>query len=311
MLVYVVTGGLGFIGQALATQLKNAGHKVIIASPVKSCNDDRFEWIKFDLNDHSTINNIIRSRPDYIYHLAWSTTPASAEINPSADINTNLTGTICLLNTLAKTYPVPILLMSSGGTVYGLSKTETIKETHELNPISIYGITKCAMERYALQSNLFESLDIRIARVSNPFGIKQSLGKPQGAATIFGRRIILGEKIEIWGSGNTIRDYIDVDDVAEGLQAIMSIDKKLCSKFPVFNIGSGVGLSLNNLIKCLETAVGLKANVVFSEQRTFDIPSNILNIDKINSISKWAPRNAGKRLEAMMVNLEKELNNSA
>ncbi|WP_397587162.1 NAD-dependent epimerase/dehydratase family protein, partial [Sphingobium fuliginis] len=256
---------------------------------------------------YSTIYNISNARPDGIFHLAWSTNPGTAELNPTADISTNLAGTICLLDHLAKTRSVPIVLVSSGGTVYGPTSPDPICETHPLNPVSIYGMTKCAMELYAQQCALLSALDIRIARVSNPFGAGQAPAKMQGAATIFARRIIRGEKIEIWGKGDVVRDYVDVEDVASGLASIMALPKAAHVQDQIFNIGSGRGLSLLDLIGKLEIATDRKADIAFAEGRGFDIPVNILNVDKLSNATGWVPQNIDKRLSVLVDTLLKEV----
>ena len=307
MATYVVTGGYGFSGRALVERLRSDGHDVIIASRAKHHDITNDNWIEYDLKDHSTVSNISNARADGIFHLAWSTNPGTAELNPSSDISTNLAGTVSLLDHLAETRSIPIVLVSSGGTVYGPTSSNPICETHPLNPVSVYGMTKCAMELYAQQCALFSALDIRIARVSNPFGAGQAPAKMQGAATIFARRIVRGEKIEIWGKGNVVRDYVDVEDVASGLVSMMKLPKADHVQDQIFNIGSGCGLSLLDLIGKLEIAIDRKANIIFGEGRGFDIPVNILDVDKIKNATGWTPRNIDQRLSVLVDTLLKEM----
>lgn len=307
MAVYVVTGGYGFAGRALVEKLRADGHDIIVASRAKHHDVTNDNWIEYDLKDHSTIANISNARPDGIFHLAWSTNPATAELNPSSDISINLSGTIALLDHLAKTWNVPIVLVSSGGTVYGPTSPDPICETHARNPVSVYGMTKCAMELYAQQCRLLSALDIRIARVSNPFGSGQAPAKMQGAATIFARKIVRGEKIEIWGQGDVVRDYVDVEDVALGLAAIMNLPRENQVRDQIFNIGSGQGLSLLDLIGKLENAVGRKADLTFSEGRGFDIPVNILNVNKLMEATGWMPQNIDERLSVLVRTLLNEM----
>ena len=159
------------------------------------------------------------------------------------------------------------------------------------------------MERYALSCQRMQALDIRIARISNPFGPGQAHARQQGAATIFARKILRGEKIEIWGDGSVVRDYIDVDDVASGLSAIMALKAENLDPYPVFNVGAGEGLSLMGLIGRLELAAGVKANLAFSDRRDFDIPNNVLNVEKLQLNAKWRPRDVQERLVALVNSL--------
>ncbi|MZE42636.1 NAD-dependent epimerase/dehydratase family protein, partial [Streptomyces sp. SID5477] len=110
-------------------------------------------------------------------------------------------------------------------------------------------------------------------------------------------------KIEIWGDGSVVRDYIDVDDVASGLSAIMALKAENLDPYPVFNVGAGEGLSLMGLIGRLELAAGVKANLAFSDRRDFDIPNNVLNVEKLQLNAKWRPRDVQERLVALVNSL--------
>ncbi|WP_295244111.1 NAD-dependent epimerase/dehydratase family protein [uncultured Brevundimonas sp.] len=303
MALYVVTGGYGFIGRALVSRLKRDGHSVIIASRAQHRSDANDDWVEFNFNDRSTVNNITNIRPDGVFHLAWSTTPGTAEADPVADVTINLAGTIALLDSLRFVSDVPIVLISSGGAIYGRTDVEKISELHPLNPISVYGTTKLAMERYALSCQRMQALDIRVARISNPFGAGQAPARQQGAATIFARKILRGEKIEIWGDGSVVRDYVDVDDVASGLTAIMALEAENLDPYPVFNIGAGQGLSLVDLVEHLEMAAGVRADLTFSDRRVFDIPNNILDVEKLQVTTEWKPRDVREGLTALVRSL--------
>lgn len=303
MALYVVTGGYGFIGRALVSRLKRDGHSVIIASRAQHRGDANDDWVEFNFNDRSTVNNITNIRPDGVFHLAWSTTPGTAEADPVADVTINLAGTIALLDSLRFVSDVPIVLISSGGAIYGRTDVEKISELHPLNPISVYGTTKLAMERYALSCQRMQALDIRVARISNPFGAGQAPARQQGAATIFARKILRGEKIEIWGDGSVVRDYVDVDDVASGLTAIMALEAENLDPYPVFNIGAGQGLSLVDLVEHLEMAAGVRADLTFSDRRVFDIPNNILDVEKLQVTTEWKPRDVREGLTALVRSL--------
>lgn len=307
MATYVVTGGTGFVGQALVERLRASGHNVIVASRAMHHHDRTQDWIEYDLRDLVSAINITNARPDGVFHLAWSTTPATAEQSPTADISTNLAGTINLLDQMAKVGGIPVVLVSSGGAVYGEVGDQPISERHETNPIGIYGTTKLAMERYATCCKLFAELNVRIARVSNPFGAKQAPAKMQGAAMVFARKIIKGDPIEIWGDGRVVRDYVDVADVASGLMAIMEIDSVRCGESPIYNIGSGKGLSLIELIRQLEEAAGLEADVRFMPQRNFDVPVNILDVSKLRNHTSWTPGDVSAQLRAFMLDLRSDI----
>ncbi|MGR9074967.1 NAD-dependent epimerase/dehydratase family protein [Rhizobium leguminosarum] len=289
---FAITGGTGFVGSVLAAELRLLGHEVILATRGRHMLTDAQHWVEYDLQDASTITNVIEAKPDGIFHLAWSTTPGSAENDPSADAKTNLGGLLAIFRHISKTMPVPIVFVSSGGTVYGKAKTLPIPEDHPLEPLSIYGITKVAAEQYAANFRALHGLDVRVARLSNPFGASQSPAKLQGAASIFARHVVLGEPITIWGDGSVVRDYIDIRDAAQALVAIMMKEPSQLEGVPTYNVGSGEGVSLNELVKMIGVAAGRTPNVSYVKGRSFDIPANILNITKLNEDTGWAPKAA-------------------
>ena len=298
---YVITGGTGFVGQALADAVRARGDEVITATRGRHLGASAAEWVEYDLKDRSTIANIVETKPDGIYHLAWSTTPGTAESDATSDIHTNLAGTVALFEEVSERLQVPLLFLSSGGTVYGVADGLPIPEDHPRNPISIYGMTKAAAERYALHFRQRRGLDVRIARLSNPFGSTQSTAKQQGAASIFTRKIITGEPIIIWGDGSVVRDYIHVEDAAAALVSVMACTGASPYDDLCFNVGSGKGVSLNDLIAVVAKLANSAANVIHEEQRAFDIPANVLDISRIRDRLGWQPRHSIEQALAKMV----------
>ncbi|NTS30619.1 NAD-dependent epimerase/dehydratase family protein [Phyllobacterium sp. BT25] len=305
---FVITGGTGFVGASLANALRALGHDAILASRGRHLHAESQYWVEYDLVDAATVANIVEAKPDGIFHLAWSTTPGSAENDPAADAKTNLGGLLALFQQVTAKLSVPVVFVSSGGTVYGKARTLPITEDHPLDPVSIYGITKLAAENYASRFWQLQGLDVRIARLSNPFGVSQSIAKLQGAATIFARQVVLGEKVTIWGDGSVVRDYIDVADSASALIGIMMAEVTDEHSIPTFNVGSGEGASLNELLRIIGDAAGREPNVSYVGGRAFDIPANILDISKIKKATGWQPRqNMKNSIQEMVQNLAERL----
>ncbi|PYE29844.1 UDP-glucose 4-epimerase [Rhizobium sp. PP-WC-1G-195] len=298
---YVVTGSSGFLGRKLCAQLMEDGHIVISATRHREAGSD-IPWIEYDLKDGATAANILEAKPDGVFHLAWSTTPGSAERDPSADISTNLVGSSKLFSLLATQGKTKVVFASSGGAVYGESERELIDEDHPLNPISVYGLTKVATEMYARHSRSAHGLDVRVARIANPFGASQPRGKLQGAASIFVRHILNGEEIRIWGDGAAVRDYVSVDDAASGIAAVMELGRDASGDMPTFNIGSGQGLSLVSLIRMIEDLLGKKALIKFGDARSFDVKRNVLSINRLTKLGAWKPTKTLSHSLAEMIN---------
>jgi UDP-glucose 4-epimerase len=226
-----------------------------------------------------------------VFHLAWATIPKTANANPLADLETNVAGTVRLLEALRDLPDVPITFVSSGGTVYGEAETLPIPEDHPLRPRTAYGASKAAAEQYALFYRRLWGVDARIVRLSNPFGPGQDVKGQLGAASIFAARALAGERIEVWGDGNAIRDYIYVDDAISGLLSAMFVPSDCFGSMdPVINIGSGRGTSLRELVSLLRDILKKPVDVTYKPGRVFDVQANVLDITRARKVLGWSPK---------------------
>lgn len=173
--------------------------------------------------------------------------------------------------------------------MYGKTAASPVNEEHPVNPIGIYGLGKLATEQYAGLMQRSSGFDVRIARLSNPYGVNINLGRAQGAASVFARQIIAQNEVFLMGDGKIVRDYIDLEDAVSALYLLMRAELVDVPGGAVFNIGSGAGLSLLELISLLEEVAGMKARVRRVNGRSFDVPYNVLNIEKIGSTVGWRP----------------------
>ncbi|OYX12002.1 MAG: hypothetical protein B7Z15_10730 [Rhizobiales bacterium 32-66-8] len=174
----------------------------------------------------------------------------------------------------------------AGGTVYGAPRESLITEEHPTNPISSYGITKLTIEKYLQLFQKLHGLEYVVLRLANPFGHGQRISATQGAVAVFFGKILRGEEIEIWGDGSVVRDYIYIDDVIRAL--LLAADRG--GQDRIFNIGSGAGRSLNDVIRSIEAATGRAAMVNYKPSRSFDVPSSVLNIERARLALDWSPR---------------------
>jgi UDP-glucose 4-epimerase len=178
-----------------------------------------------------------------------------------------------------------IVFISSGGTVYGEPVYLPIDEKHPTNPLVSYGITKLAIEKYLQLFERMHGIKAITLRVANPYGERQRVETAQGAVGVFLHRALKGKSRDIWGDGSVTRDYIHVSDVAEAfVKALEYTGNK-----NVFNISSGVGTSLNELLCVLENAIGKPIERRYLPGRSFDVPINVLNNNLAHEELNWSP----------------------
>lgn len=286
----LVLGGGGFIGSHLSEELINAGYYVVVFDKLNFSKKNiahiksNISIIEGDFNNEVDIKKSLRGI-DYVYHLVSSTLPASSNQNPIYDVETNLISSLMLFDESLKNNVKKVTFISSGGTVYGIPKDLPIKENHPRHPICSYGIIKKTIEDYLFMYNLLHGMDYNVFRLSNPYGERQNPLGMQGAIPVFLRKIVKDEQIDIWGDGSVTRDYIYIKDAVEVLVKSLKVN----SKEKVFNLGSGAGKSLNQLIDVMREVTGKDIKPKYEEARKLDVPVNILDVDLVESVFNWKP----------------------
>ncbi len=284
---YLVTGASGFIGRNLVRALRASGNTVRSAVRSKPTEPNDYECA-LDASKEQWEEAL--DDCDGVFHLAWSTVPSTANSNPLIDLATNLSGTVRMLEVLRNHPGIKLVFASSGGTVYGNPQHLPIREDHPLRPLGIYGANKVSAETFALAYRRQWGVDARIVRLSNPFGPGQDIKGTLGAATIFAARGIAGEPIEIWGDGKIVRDYVFIDDVVRAFIFAMEADSiAMGEQDPVLNVGSGRGISLNQIIKIIQAELPCKLNVTYRQSRGFDVATNVLDISRARALIDWHP----------------------
>ncbi len=287
----LILGGGGFIGSHLCEALLAQGHHVRILDRPNLARfkpfgyEEKVEWIDGDFVNRKDVDNAV-SGCDIIYHLVSTTLPSSSNANPAYDVETNVIGTLHLLEAVRKHKVRKIIFVSSGGTVYGIPEEIPIRETHPTEPICSYGISKLAIEKYLNLFNLLHGIEYCVLRFSNPFGERQRVSAAQGAITVFISKALRNKEIEIWGDGSVTRDYFHVSDAVSALIKALSYE----GNNRVFNIGSGVGRSLNEILDAIDTLTGTPVKRVYLPSRAFDVPVNILDISKAADLLDWKPQ---------------------
>lgn len=287
----VIFGGGGFIGSTIADRLLLDDHELRIFErprvvPYRKFKEnERVEWVTGDLSNTHDVNDAIEG-VDAVVHLVSTTLPKSSNEDPIYDIQTNLVATLQMLNAMVAQNIRKIIFISSGGTVYGNPVYLPIDEKHPTDPIVSHGITKLAIEKYLQMFECMHGIKAITLRVANAYGERQRIETAQGAVGVFLHHALKDIPLDIWGDGSVTRDYIHVSDVAEAfVQAVAYSGTKNC-----FNISSGAGTSLNELIDMLEDVLGKPILRNYLHGRPFDVLVSVLNNDLAREELQWAPR---------------------
>lgn len=283
----LVIGGSGFIGSHLVDALLAQGHRVRVFDRAP----ERFrsspagvEFIQGEFGDTASLAESLAD-VEMVYHLVSTTVPSTSNLDPVADIQGNLIGSVRLLEMMRAAGVRRLVYLSSGGTVYGIPQCDPVPESHPLQPISSYGIVKVAIEHYLHMEHHLHGLQYTILRASNPYGPRQGHGGVQGVIGTFLWKIAKDEPIQIWGDGSVVRDFIHVRDLA-ALCALLT-QKQVTG---CFNAGSGRGASILEVLDIVRKVVGRNVAPVFKPGRGFDVPRVVLDVNAIERSSGWAPR---------------------
>ena len=187
--------------------------------------------------------------------------------DPIADLTDNVIPSILLIQACLEAGIHRIVYISSGGTIYGPTEHVPIPETHAQNPISAYGITKLAVEKYLQMFGHSHGIEYAILRPSVPYGPRQNPLGRQGSVAVFLYHVGYGLPVTIWGDGSTTRDYFYISDLVEAL--IAAAERQL-DQNRVFNLGGSQEVSLIQLLARVEQTVGQKARVEYKPARKFD-----------------------------------------
>ena len=287
----LVLGGGGFIGSAVTDRLLLDGHLVRVLArpklvPYRSFGPkEPMEWMRGDFLNVHDLRKAVQGI-DVVFHLVSTTVPKSANDDPIWDVQSNLVGSLQLLQVLREQSVGKIIFISSGGTVYGPPQYLPINEEHPTNPITAYGITKLAIEKHLQMLTHLHGVPSLILRVSNPYGGRQRIETAQGAVGVFLHRALAGVPIEVWGDGETTRDYIYIRDVANAFARAVSYE----GEEQVFNVGTGQGTSLNTLVDLIELVINRPVKRVYKPARAFDVPVSILANQLICREFCWSPQ---------------------
>lgn len=280
-----ILGAAGFIGTNLALHFLKTNDEITLVdekdeffSNMPLMENAKRICMKFDPLSVN-FDEIVKDQ-DFVYHLISTNNPTTSNKNIGKDLTDNILITIKLLESCAKNHVKRIIFISSGGTVYGPDANCPIKEDEETNPINTYGIQKLTIEKLLYLYQYMNGLDYRVVRLSNPYGPYQRPNGKLGVITTFIFRALNNQTISVYGDGSVIRDYIYIEDAIKGIIMIATCE----TDQKIYNLGSGTGTSVNDVIEIIRKITGRELDVRYIEKRSVDVPVNILDVSKFRAI---------------------------
>lgn len=286
----MLLGGSGFIGTHLTRRLLEDGIDPVVVDWVRP-SVAGVEYHAAEMRTVADLTPALLESVEAVYLLAWTTKPQAANQSPAYDLESNVFAGLHFLDGVRGLRRRPrIIFVSTGGAVYGAPECLPTPETACARPIGAYGIGKLAFEHYLDLYRRIHGLDTLVVRPGNPYGEGQDPAASQGAVGVFLGRLARGEPIHIWGDGQIVRDYLYIRDLAEGLRLALDY-RPADERVPrTFNLGSGVGVSLNELIARIEAVTGTKPDVRFDSARSVDVPAIVLDCARANNLLGWEAR---------------------
>ena len=286
----LLLGGGGFIGSTLAEKLLGK-YNIIIFEKDNCCypnlahiqND--IKLYKGDFNNNSQLDKLLRDEKiDIIIHLISSILPSSNYKSFLRELDYNFNPTTKLIKAMHKRGINKLIYFSSGGTVYGKNYKTINTESSPTNPINYYGWMKLTNERYLELAKELYGLEYLVLRPANAYGPRQRVNSTQGLIAVTLGRILAHKKIEVWGDGSTIRDYIYIDDICDAVSKLISKDKWN----ETYNIGTSKGYSVNEVLDIIKQQTKINFKVNYTKDRPVDIHTNILDCTKLDNAISWS-----------------------
>jgi UDP-glucose 4-epimerase len=284
----LLTGGAGFIGSWVAEALIADGHEILIIDDLSTGKIQNIPkdaaFAKADIRDRGRLEKIFDDfKPEVVNHHAAQMNVRNSVEDPIFDAQVNILGTINLLELSIKHEINKFMFASTGGAIYGEPEVIPCMEDTLPVPISPYGISKYAVEKYLNYYRAVHGLSRVVLRYSNVYGPRQNPHGEAGVVAIFCDRIKYGNACEVFGDGKQTRDYIYVEDVARA--NILSLN----AEDVMLNIGTAIETSVNEIISKLKRVTNRNVKVVYSPRRSGEVDRIALEIKRAEELLRWSP----------------------
>ena len=286
----LVTGGAGFIGSNVVDRFVALGHEVMVLDDLSSGFPEfvnpaaRFEHAS--VTDGDAIERVFAAfRPELVDHHAAQIDVRRSVSDPVFDASVNVLGGLRLLDACRRHGVKKFVYASTGGAIYGEGRQLPATEEHPINPEAPYGASKHALEHYLYIAKLLHGLDYTALRYPNVYGPRQNPHGEAGVNAIFIGLMLHGKRPRIFGTGDQVRDYVFVSDVVDA--NVLALDR---ASGEIVNIGTGVGTSVNDIVRELNGILGTTIDPIYEAPRAGEVQRIYLDASKARRILGWEPK---------------------
>ncbi|MCA9471801.1 MAG: GDP-mannose 4,6-dehydratase [Nitrospirales bacterium] len=282
----LVTGGAGFIGSHVVDRLVQEGYHVSVIDNLSSGKrknvNKKAKLYKMDIQSRS-IDRVLRTqRPTTIIHLAAQMNVRLSTEDPTFDASVNILGTINLLKHAIRHGVRKVSFASSGGAVYGEQEVFPASESHRTDPLSPYGISKLAGEKYLAYYAHEQGIRYVALRFGNVYGPRQEAEGEAGVIAIFSKKMLKGEQPMINGTGKQTRDFVYVDDVVESIMATFGQDIQ-----GIYNVGTGQETTVNECYRLLKEFTKSDCKDLYGPAKKGEQLRSVLDVSKLREEFGW------------------------
>jgi len=279
----LVLGGDGFLGSHLVDRLITLGHRVTVFDRCPYGVTRNLEHQKGEVRilsgefANKTDLKHAMDGQEVVFHFIWTSTPITSWKDPYLEVDENIRLSIQMAEAASETGVRKIVFPSSGGTVYGTKTRGKVDESYLPAPVCPYGIAKLAVEHFLNYYRESAGLASDIFRIGNAFGPRQPVSSPQGVISVWMAKILSRQKIDVYGDGQTLRDYVYVKDIAHLMaHSLTDLDRS-----ETLNIGSGTGTSILNLLEMFKRVIDVPFECEVHARRPSDTSSIVLDNTRI------------------------------
>jgi UDP-glucose 4-epimerase len=293
----LVTGGAGFIGSTLVDRLLVEGHEVDVIDDLSTGSLSNLAHARgsagraltihqVDITAPAVVELVARRRPELVFHLAAQADVRVSVARPVFDAETNIIGSLNVLEGARRAETERVVFAASGGTLYGEPSPEDlpVREAHPHQPLSPYGVAKKAVLDYLVAYRELHALEFSALALANVYGPRQDPHGEAGVVAIFAQRLLASEPVTIFGDGDQTRDFVFVDDVVDAFVRAASRGGGL-----ICNIGTGAETSVNDLYRTMAEQAGVDAAPVLAPLRPGELLRSSLDVERAAIQLGWRP----------------------